>query len=129
MHTYYNVKDMLHDELADIVKKGELSAGSLDTIDKLLHSIKNADKIIMYEEYTKDGYSYRDADRDMTDYSTGRGRYSRARDGRRTGRGDYSYHDEDKNEKIELLRDMMHEATSDEDRRTIQKIIRKMEQS
>ena len=58
MHTYYEVKDMLHEELDDIVKKGELSAGSLDTIDKLLNAIKNSCKIIMYEEYSDDGYSY-----------------------------------------------------------------------
>lgn len=149
MHTYYELKDMLKKELDDIVKKGELSAGSLDTIDKLLNSIKNACKITMYEEYKEDGYSYADSDMDMSNYSYARGRgsnarrdsmgrysseggYSNAR-GNRDGRGGYSrrgysYDDGDKQEKVEMLREMMQEAGTEEERRTLQKIIRRMEQ-
>lgn len=139
MHTYYELKDMLHDELSDIVKKGELSAGSLDTVDKLLDSIKNACKIIMYEEYSEDGYSYADADTDMTGYSNARGRgrnarrdsmgrYSNARggrDGRYSRTSGYSY--ADKEEKVEILHDMMDEAKTDEERRVIEKLIRRMD--
>jgi hypothetical protein len=149
MHTYYEVKDMLKQELDDIVKKGELSAGSLETIDKLLNSIKNACKITMYEEYKEDGYSYADSDANWSDYAyaraSGRGRgsdasrdsrgrysseggYSR-RDGRGySRRGGYSNDDGEKQEKIEMLRDMMQEVSSDEERRALQKIIRRMEQ-
>ena len=156
MHTYYDAKDMLKKELDEIVRKGELSAGSLDTIDKILSSIVHACKIIMYEEYAEDGYSYADGDRDMSEYSyargNGRGRgsqarrdsmgrysseggYSNARGGRdgRDGRGGYSrkggysYADGDKEEKIEMLRDMMQEV-NEEERRALQKIIRRMEQ-
>ena len=136
MHTYYDVKEMLHKELADIVKKGELSAGSLETIDKLLNSIKNACKITMYEEYKEDGYSYADSDRDMSNYSYARGRGSNARrdsmgryssEGRYSRRG-YSYADGDKEEKVEMLREMMQEVNSDEERRALEKIIRRMEQ-
>ena len=147
MHTYYDAKDMLKKELDEIVKKGELSAGSLDTIDKLLNSIKNSCKIIMYEEYAEDGYSYADGDMDMSEYSYARGngrgrgsqarrdsmgRYSSARDGRMRGRysraGRYSYDDGEKEEKIEMLRDMMQEVSTDEERRALQKIIRRYEQ-
>ena len=143
MHTYYELKDMLHDELADIVKKGELSAGKLDTVDKLLNSIKNTCKIIMYEEYAEDGYSYADGDMAIHDYSYARGRGSNAkRDamgryssdggyserGRYSKRGGYSYAGGEKEEKITLLRQMMNESTSDEERRALQKIIRRMEQ-
>lgn len=154
MHTYYDAKEMLHKELAEIVKKGELSAGSLETINKLLDSIKNACKIIMYEEYSEDGYSYADSDMDMSEYSyargNGRGRgsqarrdsmgrysseggYSSARGGRggsRGGysrRGGYSYAGDEKDEKIEMLKDMMSDVSSDEERRALQKIIRRME--
>ena len=152
MHTYYELKDMLKKELDQIVKKGELSAGSLETIDKLLNSIKNACKITMYEEYKEDGYSYADSDMDMSNYSYARGRgsnarrdsrgrysseggYSNARGSRdgRDGRGGYSrrsgysYADGDKEEKIEMLRDMMQEV-NEEERRALQKIIRRMEQ-
>lgn len=139
MHTYYEAKEMLHKELEDIVKKGELSAGSLDTIDKLLNSIKNSCKIIMYEEYADDGYSYADSDIDMHEYSYARGRgrgakrdsmgrYSRAGGrGRYSRRGDYSYADDDKHEKIEMLRDMMSEVSTDDERMALKKIIRRME--
>ena len=146
MHTYYELKDMLKEELDQIVKKGELSAGSLETIDKLLNSIKNACKITMYEEYKEDGYSYADSDMDMSNYSYARGRgsnakrdsmgrysseggYSNAR-GRRgySRRGGYSYDDGDKEEMISMLREMMQEAGTDEERRALQKIIRRMEQ-
>ena len=96
MDVYYDAKDMLKRELQDIVKKGELSAGSLETVDKLLSSIVHACKIIMYEEYAEDGYSYADVDRDMSEYSyargDGRGRGSQAnRDsmGRYSSEGGY----------------------------------------
>lgn len=138
MDTFYDIKDMLHKELKEIVKKGELSAGSLETIDKLLNSMKNACKLIMYEEYSGDGYSYADADADMGNYSNARGRgsnarrdsrgrYSNAR-GRGYSRRGYSYDDGEKQEKIDMLQDMMHEVSSEEERRALQKIIRRMEQ-
>lgn len=142
MHTYYELKDMLKEELDKIVKKGELSAGSLETIDKLLNSIKNACKITMYEEYKEDGYSYADGDMDMSRYAYARGRGSNARrdsmgryssEGGRSNRGGYSrrgysYDGGEKEEKVEMLREMMQEVGSDEERRALQKIIRRMEQ-
>lgn len=135
MHTYYDAKEMLHKELEEIVRKGELSAGSLDTIDKLLNSIKNACKIIMYDEYaedsdysSRDGYSYARGEQRRD----ARGRYSRARDGRRINRrysrDGYSYDDGEKAEKVELLREMMNEVNSEEERRALQKIIRRIDQ-
>ena len=140
MHTYYELKDMLKKELDDIVKKGELSAGSLETIDKLLNSIKNACKITMYEEYKEDGYSYADTDMDMSNYSYARGRGSNARrdsmgrysseDGY-SNRGRYSrrgYSYADKNEKIDMLREMMNEVSSEDERRALQKLMRRYEQ-
>lgn len=135
MHTYYEVKEMLHRELEKIVKKGELSAGSLDTIDKLLNSIKNSCKIIMYDEYD-DGYSQ---DSGMTtggnSYAQRRdsmGRYSRrgysnARGGRGYSRASgYSY-DDGRSEKAEMLREMMDEASSEDERKIISRLLRRME--
>lgn len=126
MHTYYDVKEMLHKELSEIVKKGELSAGSLETIDKLLNSIKNACKIIMYDQFDDGEYS-RAGHEDMHSYAPRRdsmGRYSRE-SGRGMTRG-YSYH-EGKQEKVEILRDMLHEASSEDERRVLNKLIRKVE--
>lgn len=53
MNTLYDLRDMLCDELDEIVKKGNLSAGDLDVVHKLVSTMKNIDKITMYE----DGYS------------------------------------------------------------------------
>ena len=41
MHDYEKLKGMLCDELEQITRKGELTAGSLDTVDKLTHAIKS----------------------------------------------------------------------------------------
>lgn len=149
MHTYYDAKEMLHKELEDIVKKGELSAGSLETIDKLLNSIKNACKIIMYEEYSEDeGYSNADGSMgNMGNYSNARGRGSNAkrdsmgrysrneysmRGGRGGSRGGYSrdgrYSYDDGEGKMEILQEMMNEARSEDERRVIQKVMRRMEE-
>ena len=153
MHTYYDAKEMLHKELEEIVRKGELSAGSLETIDKLLNSIKNACKIIMYDEFDE-GYSQEGGSMGGNSYAQRRdsmGRYSRegrgysresayanARGGRGGGNrggysrrgysrdGGYSY-DDGKEEKVEILREMMEEANSEDERRVIQKLIRRME--
>ena len=64
MRELYELKEKLCDELKEYGNK-EMSAGSLDVIDKLAHSIKNIDKIIENDE---NGYSGR---RDS------RGRYAR----------------------------------------------------
>lgn len=58
MHKMEELKEMLCEELDKITKKGELSAGSLDVIDKLTHSIKSIATIIaMDEAQGYDGYS------------------------------------------------------------------------
>lgn len=50
----HKLRDMLEKELYAITDKGELSAGSLDIIDKLTHSIKSIDTIMAMEG----SYSY-----------------------------------------------------------------------
>lgn len=71
------LRSMLCKELEEIVNRDNMTALSLDTADKLLHSIKNLDKIVISEEY--DGYS-RD-ERGEHDYShRGRGRMNARRD-------------------------------------------------
>ena len=133
MHTYEEIKEMLCKELEQITKKGELTAGSLETVDKILNSIKNAHKIIMYEEYEDGDYSRNDGMSMEGGYSTRRrdamGRYTRKGDyvdrGGRAYKG-YSY-DAGKEEKIEALREVMNDANSEEEKRIIHKIIRRME--
>ena len=71
----YDLKDMLCAELDEIGKKGEMSAGDLETVHKLTDTIKNIDKIVMLED---DGYS-RDEDysRDGDWSANMRGNYGR----------------------------------------------------
>ena len=73
MQYMYDIRDMLCRELSDISKKGELTAGSLDTVDKITHAIKSIDTILAMDNYSEDhDASYR------KDYS--RGSYDRHRD-------------------------------------------------
>lgn len=147
MHEFYELKDMLMDEVKELTKKGELTAGSLDTVDKLLNSIKNACKIIMYDEYSDEGeysqesgMSYRsgnsyargrgsNARRDSMGRYSSEGGYSNAR-GRRgySRRGGYSYDDGGNEEMIDALREAMNEAETDQEKTILKKMIRRMEQ-
>ena len=82
MHELYELKDKLMDELNQYSSE-ELSAGSLEVIDKLTHAIKNICKIIEAAEdeeysgnYSREGYSRN---------------YSRERGGRYSREGRYAY--------------------------------------
>ena len=78
MHGIYKVEEMLCEELEKIGEKEELTAGSLETADKLSHALKNVQKIIeYYESMGEDGGSYDD------------GSYARGRRGGRTGANQY----------------------------------------
>ena len=129
MHKMYELREMLCEELDKITKKGELSAGSLDVIDKLTHSIKSIDTILAMEDagYSSDDYSMRG-----NSYARGRGsnarrdsmgRYSSdnysMRGGRSGERGrNYSYDDEMNNLR-EQLEDMERMAKDEESKRMI----------
>lgn len=126
MHKLYELKDMLMEELEKCTDKGELSAGSLDIVDKLTHSIKSIDTIIAMEDagYSNDGYSYargrRNARRDSM------GRYSRDYmydDGRYNRRG-YS---RDKDELVEELRSLEMSMQDEDAKRMLHKFIKQAE--
>lgn len=81
----YDLRDILCEELDKIAERGELSAGELDTAQKLTSTIKNIDKIIMVEE--DGGYSGADGEW-MANGTYGRG--SSYRNQRRDSMGRYS---------------------------------------
>lgn len=58
MHELYELKEKLMKELEEYGKQ-ELTAGSLEVVDKLSHSIKNLCKIIEAYEEEEEGYSMR----------------------------------------------------------------------
>lgn len=99
----YELKEKLCEELEEIARKPEMSAGDLEAVHKLTDTIKNIDKIEMLEEdgdYSRAGdweadmrgtygrgSSYRGRKRDSM------GRYSRDyRDGRMYSRADAKEH-------------------------------------
>lgn len=130
MHELYELKEKLCEELEEYGRKGELSTGSLEVIDKLAHTVKNLDKII--EAYEDDEYSSRGGS-----YDDGMGgSYARGGRGRggyrdsnqygsyaRGGRGNYATD----GGMIEDLRALMQEAPDDRTRQEFEKFIRKME--
>ena len=54
MNEIMRLKEMLHKEIAEIVAKGEIPAGSIETIEKMLDAIKDCCEII---EKDNGGYS------------------------------------------------------------------------
>lgn len=138
MHKLYELKEMLCSELEKYGSK-ELSAGSLEVIDKMAHAIKNIDKILeSYEdgEYSNArGGSYargnRGGNRTGTSNAMG-GSYARGGSyaQRRDSRGRYSRetgYSMAGDEMAMELRELMADAP-DEIRMDIQRIIDKVEQ-
>lgn len=118
MYDYEELKEMLKKELKDIIKKGELSAGSLDTVDKLTHSLKSIETIMAMEgqshrsSYNSYDNSYarrgRDGDSD--------GRYSEAR----YSRDSYGYSRDGATKAMKMkLEEMMEEPMSESNRLAI----------
>ena len=138
--TMKQLREMLCAELDEITRKGELTAGSLETVDKLTHSIKSIDTIVAMEEggYSEDG-GYEGAS-----YARGRGRnarrdsmgryssadYSRENRGGRRGysrNGGYSM-DDSKDEMIEKLHEMLDDAPNEKIRNAIHRLINQLDE-
>lgn len=122
MHKMEELREMLCEELDKITKKGELSAGSLDVVDKLTHSIKSIDTIIAMEDagYSSDDYSMRG-----NSYARGRGRNAKRDSMGRYSSDNYSMrgrnysYDDEMNNLREQLEDMEHMAKDEESKRMI----------
>ena len=123
MHKIYELKEMLCDELEKYGSK-ELTAGSLDVVDKLAHTIKNLDKILESsdEEYSGRSYAMDRGNGTMMhggrSYARGRGRYAK-----RDSMGRYSSANADV---AEELRELMHD-TDPQTQQDIQRIINRLE--
>ena len=141
MHGMEDIREMLMKELEKYSKKGELSAGSLEIIDKLTHAIKSIDTIMAMEEsgYSNEsGYSYARG-RGMNARRDSMGRYSRrdgmsyedgsyARGGRGYGR-ERGYSRDDAKEDLAMdLKELKMESRDPETSRMIDKWIKQLEQ-
>lgn len=143
MQDLYALREMLCKELKEYGKKGELTAGSLDVVDKLTHTLKNLDKIIEKAEETSVGSydgSYRNSYDTETDRMSNRGSYTRSLDNgsyargrgsgaRRDSMGRYSSErGYSRDEKMVMeLRELMQEAPDERTRMEFQRFIDKIE--
>lgn len=110
MKSMHELRELLCDELDKIAKDGELTAGSLDTIDKLTHSIKSIDTILAMH-----GESY------MYDRSYAPRRMDGGIDRRYSRRG-YSKDIEDR------IMDIMDDVKDPKVKQALHKAIEKMEE-
>lgn len=147
MHELYELKDKLLHELEEYGTK-ELSAGTLDVVDKLSHAVKNLCKIIEMkeeeEEYSGDmmgGTSYaRGGNRGGSRGGSYRGSYEgrggsyargRGSNAKRDSMGRYSSergYSRDGMEMADQLRDLMEDAPDEAIRKDIERLLRKVEQ-
>lgn len=137
MKSLDELRDKFCEELEEIARKPEMSAGDLETVHKLTDTIKNIDKICIMEE--DGGYSqagdWEAMGRMGGRYDNGnsyarrgehyvRGHYSRA--ARRDSMGRYS-RDGGKSEMIEHLDEMMESAETPEIREAVKRFKRQIE--
>ena len=152
MHGIYKVEEMLCDELEKIGEKDELTAGSLDTADKLSHALKNVHKIIEYYEEMGDDGGYSNAGDGMGGTMTGGtrggsyarggrgGRYytiggsyarGRGRNAKRDSMGRYSSRGysraEGTEDMVAELRELMHDAPNEDIKRRMQDLVSEIE--
>ena len=109
MDDLYKLKSMLCDELSEYGKKGDLTAGSLDVVDKLAHAAKNVEKLIEADEYSGARYYYDDRG------ETGRRSYRRDRMGRYSRDG-----------MADKLRELMEDVPDERTREELRKLADKM---
>lgn len=118
-----DLRETLCQELNEIAEKGDLSAGDLDTVDKLTHTLKNLDKIMMGDGYSNAGDWYAMGNYGRDGYRGGisyRGR-------RRDSMGRYSRADA-REDMADKLRHMMEEAPDSRTREALEKALRSMEE-
>ena len=128
MKVLYSIEDKIEDELKRICAKPDMSQSDLENIYKMVDIIKDVSTI----EAMKDaGYSQANVRMSYDDPSMSYGRYDgyserRGRDamGRYTSRDGYSTHDRSM---IDMLRDKMHNATSEVERENYRRVIEQLE--
>ena len=127
MEKLYELKDRLCEELEEIARKPDMGPGDLELIHKLTDTIKNIGKIEMLEE--EGGYSQEDGRDDGygrgMSYARRRGYDRGGRNTRRDSRGRYS-RDDGRSAMMEHLEAAL-DSASDQDRETIKRFMRQLE--
>ena len=125
MHELYDLKDKMLNELKKYSNK-EMSASTLEYVDKLAHATKNLCKIIDDMDYSSRGGSYADGMMYRGSYDDGMGYVDargRGRNARRDSMGRYSSAGDLANE----LRELMNQAPDKETRTDMERLIAKVE--
>lgn len=121
MDSYYDLKKMLCKELEQVTNKKELSAGDLEVVDKITHSIKSLLYIMDKENEGYSGARRRDS---MGRYADGMYYddydYDRGYSGRRYSR------DEGKTHMIHEFEKLMDNSSTQEERDIIQSAINRL---
>ena len=126
MKALEGLREMLCEELDEIAKKQEMSAGDLEAVHKLTDTIKNIDKIEMFEggEYSQaGGSSYRSRNSSRGSSSRSGGRYSGER---RDSRGRYS-RSGGRERMVDHLEQMLDEADTEREREAIRRCMEQLE--
>lgn len=89
MERYRELENMVCDEIDKIAERGELNGSSLETLDKLTHTLKSLKTIDAMEGYSEDGYSS-----DSMSYARGRRGAKRDSMGRYSSESRYPYYDD-----------------------------------
>lgn len=109
--------DILCDELEKITAKGELTAGSLDAVDKIVDIMKDIEEMGYSGDENMMGRSYRGSYRGRSYRGSYDGSYAQR------SRGRYSRRDI-----VEQLEDIADSAPNEKSRKEIERLIMKMEQ-
>lgn len=126
----YKIEQMLCDALDSIAEDGKLTRDTLNDIDKITHSLKSLKTVMAMEEYSGDDYS-----RDYSNDYSGRmsrnysGRYSRDNGNsyQNSYRSERSYSRMSGDDMMDMLDQMLQNASDTKERQTIQKIMNHME--
>ncbi|MBP3890859.1 MAG: hypothetical protein J6D29_01660 [Solobacterium sp.] len=120
MHELYELKEKLCDELKEYGRK-DMSAGTLEVVDKLTHTIKNLEKII--ENYENEEYSGYYGGSMRSNMDGARNYNNRRSYGRGNSYGRYSRDEH----MVSELRDLMNEAPDERTRKEFERFISKIE--
>lgn len=109
--------DILCDELEKITEKGELTAGSLDAVDKIIDIMKDMEEMGYSGDENMMGRSYGGSYRGSYNDRSYRGSYAQRRD----SMGRYS-----RDEFKDRLEDIMHSAPNEKTRKELERLMMRM---
>lgn len=114
---------------------GQLTAGDVEYIDKLTHTLKSIKTVLAMSEYSEEGGQSNRSGRSYNSYrgsyegGMSRDSYARGRNARRDSRGRYSSeYSRGREEMTEQLYELMEQAPDDKTRKEFERFIQKMEQ-